>query len=438
MGKDRVNVTARAHPPVSGTGDQGFPTAARRPADRAGVGRVLLGRCLVRGAQGHELSQRPVLRPRRADRAVAGFRADRRCRGRQVPAAAGHRGGHPADGARRGTLRHPRADRPPAAMGDDGPGGGDRNRDRDLLPRFPGAAPPAGPVGPAAGSKRDQPAGDEHRADVRCRRRRAAGGGDEPGRGAAAVRYRHGQYGAGTDVHPRRAGKPASGCGGGRWRGRARDPEHAYRAAGRLVRVPVAYLAVGDRRPVLRRADGLVRGLLGPRPGGGQRASRRRRRLLFVVLTGAAIAISPLSLAMVLPLPAVCVASFALGVFVEMLMVQWTVTMTRNIPPDKLARVSSYDVLGSVMAMPAGALIAGPLGTAIGTSRAQYAAAAVIVVASALALIPRDIRTIRNDEAGIRAGAAEIPLGGEGPSATGVSVETAGTAGAPVVPRRSG
>src|ERR1017187_8227932 len=81
--------------------------------------------------------------------------------------------------------------------------------------------------------------------------------------------------------------------------------------------------------------------------------------LLVVVLTRAAIGLSPLSLAMVLPLPAVCAASFALGVFVEMMMVQWTVTMTRNIPPDKLARVSSYDVLGSGMAMPAGALIAG-------------------------------------------------------------------------------
>jgi MFS family permease len=120
-----------------------------------------------------------------------------------------------------------------------------------------------------------------------------------------------------------------------------------------------------------------------------------RRPMLFVVLTGGAIAISPLSLAMVLPLPAICVASFALGVFVEMMMVVWTVTMARNIPADKLARVSSYDVLGSVMAMPVGALIAGPLGTAIGISRAQYAAAAVIIVASALALIPRDIRTIR-------------------------------------------
>ena len=123
-----------------------------------------------------------------------------------------------------------------------------------------------------------------------------------------------------------------------------------------------------------------------------------RRPMLFVVLTGGAVAISPLSLAMVLPLAAVCVASFGLGVFVEMMMVQWTVTMARNIPSDKLARVSSYDVLGSVMAMPAGALIAGPLGTAIGISRAQYAAAAAIIVASALALIPRDIRTIRSGD----------------------------------------
>jgi MFS family permease len=124
-----------------------------------------------------------------------------------------------------------------------------------------------------------------------------------------------------------------------------------------------------------------------------------RRPMLFVVLTGGAIAISPLSLALVLPLPVVCVASFCLGVFVEMMMVQWTVALARNIPPGMLARVSSYDALGSVMAMPVGALIAGPLGAAIGVSAAQYAAAGAIVVASALALIPRDVRRMRNYEA---------------------------------------
>jgi predicted MFS family arabinose efflux permease len=136
-----------------------------------------------------------------------------------------------------------------------------------------------------------------------------------------------------------------------------------------------------------------------------------RRPMLFVVLTGGAVAISPLSLALVLPLAAICAASFALGVVVEVMMVQWTVTMARNIPPHKLARVSSYDVLGTVMAMPAGALIAGPLGTKFGTSRAEYGAAIVIVLAATLALIPRDIRTIRYSDAD-RYGDAAAPGGG--------------------------
>ena len=139
-----------------------------------------------------------------------------------------------------------------------------------------------------------------------------------------------------------------------------------------------------------------------------------RRPMLFVVLTGGAVAISPLSLGMVLPLAVICAASFALGVFVEMMMVQWTVTMVRNIPPEKLARVSSYDVLGTVMAMPAGALIAGPLGSAIGISRAEYAAAGAIVLAAALALIPREIRTTRNDDADRLHGAAAAGTAGPG------------------------
>ncbi len=130
-----------------------------------------------------------------------------------------------------------------------------------------------------------------------------------------------------------------------------------------------------------------------------------RRPMLFVVLTGGAVAISPLSLAFVLPLAMVCLASFCLGVLVEMMMVQWVVAMTRAIPPGMLARVSSYDALGSMMAMPVGALIAGPVAAAIGVSSAQFAAAGVIVVVSALALIPRDVRTIRSDQLGA-AGAA--------------------------------
>ena len=120
-----------------------------------------------------------------------------------------------------------------------------------------------------------------------------------------------------------------------------------------------------------------------------------RRPMLFVVVIGAAIAVAPLALAMLWPLPLVCLASFGLGITIEIMMVQWTVALARNIPPDKLARVSAYDLLGSVMAMPVGALIAGPLAAAIGVSATQYGAAALIIVASALALIPRDVRTMR-------------------------------------------
>jgi predicted MFS family arabinose efflux permease len=122
-----------------------------------------------------------------------------------------------------------------------------------------------------------------------------------------------------------------------------------------------------------------------------------RRPMLFVVLTGGAMAISPLALALVLPLAVICVIAFGLGVLLEVMMVQWTVAMATRIPPGKLARVSSYDALGSMAAMPVGALAAGPLAAAIGVRAAQFAAAAVIVTASALTLVPRDIRTIRSD-----------------------------------------
>jgi len=123
-----------------------------------------------------------------------------------------------------------------------------------------------------------------------------------------------------------------------------------------------------------------------------------RRPMLFVVVTGGAMAVSPLALALVLPLPLICLVALALGALSEVMMVQWTVAMATRIPADKLARVSSYDALGSLAAMPAGALIAGPLAAVFGVSATQFAAAGVIVAASALTLIPRDIWTIRSDD----------------------------------------
>jgi len=140
-----------------------------------------------------------------------------------------------------------------------------------------------------------------------------------------------------------------------------------------------------------------------------------RRPMLFVVLMGATIAAPTLTMALVWPLPVVCLSAFGAGVAVEVMMVQWTVTMARHIPPDKLARVSSYDVLGSTMAMPLGALLAGPIAAAIGLPVTQYAAVLLIVGASALALIPREIRRFR--EAGARPDPVLVPVEPAAPAA---------------------
>jgi MFS family permease len=133
---------------------------------------------------------------------------------------------------------------------------------------------------------------------------------------------------------------------------------------------------------------------------------RPRRPMFFVVVIGGFVAISPLSLARPWPLPLICLASLGLGIAVEMMMVQWTVAMAQNIPPHVLARVSSYDALGSVMTMPVGALVAGPLASVIGVPATEYGAAILIVAAALLALIPRDVRQ--------RRAAPAVPAGAPG------------------------
>jgi MFS family permease len=142
-----------------------------------------------------------------------------------------------------------------------------------------------------------------------------------------------------------------------------------------------------------------------------------RRPMLFCVLAGAAIAASPLSLALALPLPAVCAVTFGIGMASEVMMVQWMVAMARAIPPDKLARVSSYDALGSLMAMPLGALAVGPVSAAIGVPGTQAGAVALIAAVSLLCLIPRDIRATLTADLAVSRGPASPP---EGAPATSV------------------
>ncbi|MFG3019486.1 hypothetical protein ACGFZQ_13220 [Streptomyces sp. NPDC048254] len=94
-----------------------------------------------------------------------------------------------------------------------------------------------------------------------------------------------------------------------------------------------------------------------------------------------------------MPLWLICAFSFTTGVLVELMMVQWNVVMARTFPADRLARVGSYDMLGSVVATPFGALLAGPLAATIGIRPAQFAAVFPAVSVSVLALAPKEVRT---------------------------------------------
>src|SRR5262249_30534906 len=134
----------------------------------------------------------------------------------------------------------------------------------------------------------------------------------------------------------------------------------------------------------------------------------------------------------------------------EVMMVQWTVTMARNVPADLLARVSSYDIIGSVSAMPLGALLAGPIAAAVGGSATQYGAAALIVVASALTMPVPEVPDLRAapdagaqgaaggggaGDGGGAGGGARRGAGGTGRGEGGVAVGTL-TSGPIVRPRR--
>ena len=54
-------------------------------------------------------------------------------------------------------------------------------------------------------------------------------------------------------------------------------------------------------------------------------------------------------------------AGFMVGFALEQFAVAWETTMQEHVPADKLARVYSYDMLGSFVAMPIGQVAAGPL-----------------------------------------------------------------------------
>lgn len=86
--------------------------------------------------------------------------------------------------------------------------------------------------------------------------------------------------------------------------------------------------------------------------------------------------------------------SFLAGAGVEVFGVLWDTAMQQQIPPEKLSRLSSYDALGSFVLIPVGLAVAGPVGAAVGLRASFIGSSVLIVAATALVLLSRDVRTL--------------------------------------------
>ncbi|HET6531897.1 MAG TPA: MFS transporter [Actinoplanes sp.] len=120
------------------------------------------------------------------------------------------------------------------------------------------------------------------------------------------------------------------------------------------------------------------------------------RLLLFGVVCTAALVLPILGLGLAPHFWLLWVTAFVAGASIEQFGVAWETTMQEHVPADKLARVYSYDMMGSFVAIPVGQVAAGPIADAVGVEATLIGAAALILVAVLGMLSSRDVRHLRH------------------------------------------
>jgi MFS family permease len=131
---------------------------------------------------------------------------------------------------------------------------------------------------------------------------------------------------------------------------------------------------------------------------GGVVALRWRPRRPFLVLScGMSLTALPMAmLATTGPVWALMASAAVLGVVWGMFDPFWLTAMQREVPPDMISRVSSYDYLGSLAFYPAGLAMAGPVADLVGVSATLWIGAAMGIAVSLFWLSWRDVRAVHD------------------------------------------
>jgi hypothetical protein len=126
---------------------------------------------------------------------------------------------------------------------------------------------------------------------------------------------------------------------------------------------------------------------------------RVRRLLLLGIVCCAAPPLLLVALALTPVAVVLLPAAFLTGLAIEQFGIAWEVSIQEHIPTEKLARVYSYDALGSLLGIPVGQILAGPLAVAFGAAPALLLAAGVGGLAVIGMLASRSVRTLSHQRA---------------------------------------
>ncbi len=76
----------------------------------------------------------------------------------------------------------------------------------------------------------------------------------------------------------------------------------------------------------------------------------------------------------------------------EIFSVNWDLSIQQNIPEDKLARVYSFDMVGSFVARPLGLALTGPVAAAVGFDTWLIVVGSIMGGSALLVLLSPDVR----------------------------------------------